>query len=145
VEGAPLNNPTILCGTMFQGLRVLRHRLFETNFTLVAPLHGKHPKVHTFDKRKSQFGKTNEMLDFVSVNGGGNCTVAAASDAMGIDWMTKNELNEAIPPVYTQYIGEQLLAHIERQRIDAQKFGPVLPPGVLLPNMEAGLATAVEA
>lgn len=68
--------------------------------------------VHTFDKRKSHYGKTDEMLDFVSVTGGGNCTVAAASEAMGIDWMTKNELNEAIPPIYTQFIGEQLLTHL---------------------------------
>ncbi len=28
VEGAPLRNPTVLCGTMFKGLRVIRHRLF---------------------------------------------------------------------------------------------------------------------
>lgn len=112
VDGAPLLNPVVLCGTMFTGLRVLRHRLFETNFLVLVPPHGRHPIVHTFDKRKGQFGKTNEMLDFVSVTGGGNCTVAAASDAMGIDWMTKNELNEAIPPVYTQHIGEQLLAQM---------------------------------
>jgi DNA (cytosine-5)-methyltransferase 1 len=52
------------------------------------------------------------MTDFVSVNGGGNCSVAAARDAMGIDWMTKNELNEAIPPVYAEYIGKQLMRHV---------------------------------
>ncbi|MDE3197585.1 MAG: DNA cytosine methyltransferase, partial [Acidobacteriota bacterium] len=72
VEGAPLLNPVVLCGTMFRGLRVLRHRLFESNFPIIAPLHGRHPLVHTFDKRKSQYGKTDEMKDFVSVNGGGN-------------------------------------------------------------------------
>jgi DNA (cytosine-5)-methyltransferase 1 len=112
VEGAPLIDPIVLCGTMFNGLRVLRHRLFESNLALVAPPHGKHPICHTFDKRKRQYGKTNEMVDFVSVNGGGNCSVKAASDAMGIDWMTKNELNEAIPPAYTEYIGRQLMQHI---------------------------------
>jgi len=97
---------------MFKNLRVLRHRLFESNFPLVALPHGKHPICHTFDKRKGQFGKTNEMTDFVSVNGGGNCTVRAARDAMGIDWMTKNELNEAIPPAYTEFIGKQLMKYI---------------------------------
>lgn len=116
VDGAPLINPVVLCGTMFKGLRVLRHRLFETNFTLLAPPHGRHPVCHTFDKRKSQYGKTDEMRDFVSVNGGGNCRVAAARDAMGIDWMTKIELNEAIPPAYTQFIGQQLLAYITPER-----------------------------
>jgi DNA (cytosine-5)-methyltransferase 1 len=109
VEGAPLLNPIMLCGTMFKGLRVIRHRLFEANFTILRPPHGRHPICHTFDKRKSQYGKTDEMRDFVSVNGGGNCSVAAARSAMGIDWMTKNELNEAIPPAYTRFIGEQLL------------------------------------
>jgi DNA (cytosine-5)-methyltransferase 1 len=116
VEGAPLRNPVVLCGTMFPGLRVLRHRLFEANFPIVAPPHGKHPRVHTFDKRKSHYGKTNDMRDFVQVTGGGNCTIAAAKDAMGIDWMTKNEMNESIPPAYTQLIGEQLLAHIRAMR-----------------------------
>src|SRR5205085_2506571 len=89
VEGAPLINPVVLCGTMFPKLRVLRHRLFEANFEITAPPHPKHPKVHTFDKRKSHFGKTDEMKDFVQVTGGGNCTLAAARAAMGIDWMTK--------------------------------------------------------
>lgn len=112
VEGAPLHHPIVLCGTMFKGLRVIRHRLFETNFPLIAPEHGKHPKVHTFDKRKAHYGKTNDMKDFVQVTGGGNCTIAAARDAMGIDWMTKGELNESIPPAYTHYIGEQLAAHL---------------------------------
>jgi DNA (cytosine-5)-methyltransferase 1 len=112
VEGAPLHKPVILCGTMFKGLRVLRHRLFETNFPLVAPAHGKHPKVHTFDKRKSHYGRTDDMRDFVQVTGGGNSSIAAARDAMGIDWMTKNELNEAIPPAYTQFIGVQLMEYM---------------------------------
>jgi len=112
VDGAPLRDPVVLCGTMFKGLRVLRHRLFETNFPVLTPPHGKHPRCHTMDKRKSHYGKTDDMLDFVSVNGGGNCSVAAARDAMGIDWMNKNELNEAIPPIYTQFIGEQLMAQL---------------------------------
>jgi DNA (cytosine-5)-methyltransferase 1 len=112
VDGAPLSNPIVLCGTMFQGLRVLRHRLFEANFALLAPPHGRHPKCHTMDKRKAHYGKTDDMRDFVQVTGGGNCSVAAARDAMGIDWMTKDELNEAIPPAYTEFIGRQLLYYI---------------------------------
>jgi DNA (cytosine-5)-methyltransferase 1 len=119
VEGSPLLNPVILCGTMFPGLRVLRHRLFEANFPIAAPPHKRHPKVHTFDKRKSHFGKTNEWTDFVQVTGGGNCSLAAARDAMGIDWMTKGEINEAIPPAYTELIGRQLLAHMRVSRLEA--------------------------
>ena len=118
VDGAQayMRNPFFLCGTMFPGLRVLRHRWFEANFPILTPPHGKHPRCHTFDKRKSQFGKTDEWVDFVQVTGGGNSTLAAASDAMGIDWMTKNEINEAIPPAYSEYIGRAALAHINAER-----------------------------
>ena len=112
VEGAPLLDPIVLCGTMFPELRVLRHRLFEANFMIEPPPHEKHPRVHTFDRRKYHFGKTDERKDFVQVTGGGNCTLAAARHAMGIGWMTKNEINEAIPPAYTKFVGEQLLRHL---------------------------------
>lgn len=109
VDGAPLIDPIVLCGTMFPGLRVLRHRLFEANFEIVPPPHNKHPKVHTFDRRKSHYGKTDEWKDFVQVTGGGNCTLAAARAAMGIDWMNKSEINESIPPAYTLFVGQELL------------------------------------
>ncbi|HEY5070900.1 MAG TPA: DNA cytosine methyltransferase [Caulobacteraceae bacterium] len=119
VDGAPLLDPVVLCGTMFPGLRVLRHRLFEASFEIVAPPHKKHPKVHTFDRRKSHFGKTDEWRDFVQVTGGGNCSLASARAAMGIDWMTKGEINESIPPAYTQLVGEQLIRHLTATRDEA--------------------------
>jgi DNA (cytosine-5)-methyltransferase 1 len=98
------------------GLRVIRHRLFESTSSLVGTLEPRrHPLVYTRDKRKAHYGQGDEWTWPVQVNGGGNCSVAAARDAMGIDWgMTKAELNEAIPPAYTQFIGEQLLEHLAR-------------------------------
>lgn len=111
VEGAPLIDPVVLCGTMFPGLRVIRHRLFENNFSLRQPEHiphTQHPRVHTLDKRKNHYGKTCEWKDFVMVTGGGNCSIASARDAMGIDWMTKREINESIPPAYTEYVGKEM-------------------------------------
>jgi DNA (cytosine-5)-methyltransferase 1 len=35
-------------------------------------------------------------------------------DAMGIGWMNRKELSQAIPPAYTKFIGEQLLEQIRR-------------------------------
>jgi DNA (cytosine-5)-methyltransferase 1 len=112
VEGAPLLDPVVLCGTMFPELRVIRHRLFESNIELTAPQHGPHPLVFTHDKRKSHYGKLDQNTSYVQVTGGGNCTIANARDAMGIDWMTKNELNESIPPVYTLHLGKQIRRHV---------------------------------
>lgn len=114
VEGAPLQNYVVLCGTMFIGLRVLRHRLFETNFPIVPPPHQPHPKVHTLDRRKSHYGKTDEWKDYVQVTGGGNSSVAAARDAMGISWMLKKELNEAIPPAYAEFVGREIRQHLSQ-------------------------------
>lgn len=115
VEGAPLIDPLVLCGTQFPGLRVKRHRLFEANFPLTAPMphpRGKHPLHYTLDKRKAHYGLLDEWTAFVQVTGGGNCSKAAAADAMGIDWMTKDELNQAIPPAYTEWIGKQLIERL---------------------------------
>ena len=105
VEGAPLINPVTLCGTMFPGLRVLRHRLFEASFPIDQPAHPKHPLVFTHDKRKAHYGRLDQDTAFVQVTGGGNATVANKADAMGIGWMNGHELNEAIPPAYTEYVG----------------------------------------
>ena len=132
VEGAPLMNPVVLCGTMFANLRVIRHRLFETSFAIEQPLHiphAHHPRCHTFDKRKKHFGKTCEWTDYVSVNGGGNCSIAAARDAMGIDWMTKKEINEAIPPDYTEYIGRLLMIHLQ-ETADGKNWREAENPGL---------------
>lgn len=114
VEGAPLIDPIMLCGTMFPGLRVIRHRLFESNVPLVTPSHRTpHPLVFTHDKRKAHYGKLDQDTAFVQVTGGGNCTVRNKRRAMGVPWMSGAEANEAIPPAYTEYIGRQLLAHLQ--------------------------------
>jgi DNA (cytosine-5)-methyltransferase 1 len=143
VEGSPLlrERTILLCGTMFStgvpmtkngGLRVIRHRLFESNVPLVAPPSpptplnpdGKlphkpnypkyhkfngHPYVRTTRKGYAHYGKLDVWNDFVMVAGGGNAPADACRDAMGIDWMNRDELCEAIPPAYTRYIGRQLL------------------------------------
>ena len=119
VEGSPLRDYVVLCGTMFPGLRVLRHRLFETNFIIPVPHHQPHPLCHTHDKRKRHYGKTCEWRDFVTVTGGGNCSIAAARDAMGIDWMTKKEINESIPPAYTEYVGQYAMRSLEVALVSA--------------------------
>jgi len=118
VEGAPLLDPIILCGTMFPKLRVIRHRLFESNIDLSTPKHRRHPLVFTHDIRKAHYGQLDQNKSYVQVTGGGNCSIANARRAMGIDWMTKAELNEAIPPAYTEYLGCQIIDYLKVTNFD---------------------------
>lgn len=102
VVGAPLIDPIELCGAMF-GLRVYRHRLFECSFPVAAP---PHPE-HVAPLRK--MGRRPEPGDFMHVVGNFS-GVAQAREAMGIDWMTRDELREAIPPAFAEHIGRAAIA-----------------------------------
>lgn len=106
VPGAPLIKPVELCGAMF-GLRTYRHRLFECSFPIEAPPHPKHERPTTKMGRKPKDG------EFIHVVGNFS-GVAAAREAMGIDWMTRDELREAIPPAYSEYIAKAFLAQREQ-------------------------------
>lgn len=104
VEGAPLRDPQMLCGTMF-GLRVYRHRLFETNWHYTPPLHSQH---FIRQVKMGRAARDDEMLQPVGNFSG----VDEARVAMGMPWASRDGLREAIPPVYTEHIGEQLLQHL---------------------------------
>lgn len=111
VPGAPLRNPTMLCGSSF-GLRVRRHRLFETSFPIMAP-----PCAHYWQQsnpHRLRAGYEPPDNSIVPVYGGGQAgfDVETCRAAMDIDWMTTDELNDAIPPAYTKFVGEQLLTHL---------------------------------
>jgi hypothetical protein len=112
VVSAPVQNPLLLCGEMF-GLDVIRHRLFESNVFLWQPEH----KPHRGLVRGYRHGKRYDGPYFpVYGTGGDKGSLAEWQAAMGIDWMpTKPEIAEAIPPAYTEYIGEQLLAHVSSE------------------------------
>jgi len=106
VMSAPLNKQRsiVLCGEMF-GLRTIRHRRFEPSpgLTLVAPKHEKHRARTATSRRRERWNQGWH----VSVTGDVGTYVGPA--AMGINWMTGNELCEAIPPAYTRWIGRHLL------------------------------------
>ena len=111
VPGAPLMKPVQFCGSSF-GLKVRRHRLFESNLELTGSV-CKHKEQ---GKPIGVYGAMNDTaqgLDKTTgkyVIGGSTAkTVEEAREAMGIDWMIWGELVEAIPPVYTRAIGKQLI------------------------------------
>lgn len=97
VEGAPLINPTMLCGLDFKELKTYRHRLFECNFPVKPLPHSDHPWP------LAKMGRKPKPTEFMHVVGNFS-DVKAGRQAMGISWMTRNELSEAIPPAFAEYI-----------------------------------------
>jgi DNA (cytosine-5)-methyltransferase 1 len=102
VPGAPMRVDLVLCGSAF-GLQtenggLIRHRWFEFGFpfaALVPPC--SHPR-----KTISVFGHGGHVYH----------GVADWRKVMGIDWMSRDELAQAIPPAYTQFIGERLMTFV---------------------------------
>jgi DNA (cytosine-5)-methyltransferase 1 len=109
VPGSPMRPDLVLCGSQFAELRnatgeLRRHRWFEfwePQLVLMQPC---------------QHGATT-----ISVFGHGGHVyngVAEWREVMGIDWMTRDELAQAIPPVYTEVVGGVLMAEV-RARSEA--------------------------
>lgn len=111
VQHSPLVEPVTLCGSMF-GLDVRRHRLFETNWPLGQPACN-HAAQKANGKRFP--GATNRDGRYTVEVGVWRIPLAIQQAAMGIDWMTLEELTEAIPPAYTEWIGSELFAHFESE------------------------------
>jgi DNA (cytosine-5)-methyltransferase 1 len=107
VPGSPLRPDLTLCGHMF-GLELYRHRVFETNVPMFQLDH----VAHTLPASRAGHWKPGTVM---SVSGHVS-PIAKAREVMGIDWMTRDELAESIPPAYTKHIGNQLFAHIESER-----------------------------
>ncbi len=87
----PLRPDYVLCGTQF-GLSIRRHRAFQrgnwTAFELIQPCQCyRNPRLLPFEHKGER----------------------AFADAMGCTWMSKEEGRQAIPPAYTEAIGNQLL------------------------------------
>jgi DNA (cytosine-5)-methyltransferase 1 len=117
VPGSTLGFSAMLCGSMF-GLGAIcdgafhqlrRHRLFETSFLVLTP-----PCQHV-GRPVGVYGNGGahrRIKDRPGINGfTGNATESCS--AMGIDWMSRYELSQAIPPAYCEFIGKQLRNALE--------------------------------
>ena len=107
VPGAPLLNPTILNGAMF-GLKIRRTRLFETSFEMPFILLPKEPHSKV---RMGRPPRKDECITPVGHFSGVNIV----KNIMGFDWMNQEELANAIPWQYTEFIGRYLLEAIKKQ------------------------------
>lgn len=114
VIGAPLIDPIQLCGSSF-GLRIRRHRLFECSFPAMAlPCAHYWQQDKIFPSLNGDDRKRGGRSGIVGVYGnGGDKRADLWPKEMGIDWMTRAELTQAIPPAMTAWVGSYLLSHIE--------------------------------
>jgi len=126
VPGAEMMDPVILCGSMFD-LGVLRHRLFETNWPLAQPEcdhEGQAARSPGYPVKRYHSGHPEIVMSPVigvygRGQGLGKGEAALWRQAMGIDWMNKDEMREAIPPAYTKLIGQALMAQLEARALAA--------------------------
>jgi DNA (cytosine-5)-methyltransferase 1 len=124
VPGAPLDDPFMLCGTMFNmgahdvdgvWLQLKRHRLFETNwdYAHMRQVQCNHVKGVV---SCSVFGyggaMSPEYRDSERRHKGYVPALPVLQEAMGVDWTTKRELSESIPPKFTQWIGAHLAEYL---------------------------------
>lgn len=113
VVGAPLRNPVQVCGSAFAGLRVRRHRLFESRI----PLFG----TGCYHRRQvgmiTVCGTGGKRINRRKDDHGGCCnfpeSLEDARDAMGITWMSRRELSQAIPPAYSEFLGKQIIRYLD--------------------------------
>lgn len=115
-HGGLIRRDLMLCMDMFRTgppPYVQRHRDFELcGLTVPQPAHPR----HTGYVRGMRHGVVREGPYVAAYgNGGGKATVAEMQHALGIDWTAeREELTEAIPPAYTQYIGQAFAREIHR-------------------------------
>ena len=102
VIGAPYQHGCTLCGSMF-GLKVRRHRNFETSWLILSSLRCDHAAQGRPITVTGQGGGRPRPHSWKGVK-------AEWPDIMGMPWASPAECTQAIPPAYTEYIGQQLIS-----------------------------------
>ena len=120
IENVP--GALVLCGSEFgleawdgdRRVTLRRHRLFMSNIDLM----GAGGCMCAEDRAKGRiagvYGNGATSVERARARAGGYTppSVEVRKRLMGINWMLRDELSQAIPPAYTEFIGEQLLAHL---------------------------------
>lgn len=118
VVGAPLEKPISLSGTQFKNIYTQRKRIFESNIDL------QEPSTKPVAKKTPTAGNGFGQDGFIAICGSGGVRGMNSKQIPlywgfalgGIDWMTRAELAEAIPPVYTEFLGKQIIEYLDKQK-----------------------------
>ena len=126
VVGAPLIDPIKLSGQHFNmtapdvdgvPLKLVRHRLFESNILLRVPdsFHANR-HIQTASIYGAGGGWTPRHRDNPDRRGGYIPHTDVIKKLLGIDWMTKHEMSQSIPPVFTEWVGGQIIEYLEENK-----------------------------
>jgi DNA (cytosine-5)-methyltransferase 1 len=105
VPGAPLRADYELCGCYF-GLALRRERWFETNWMPA-------PRLYAHDHTEPAWTITGTGTPSYTIRKMGILTVRTARDVMGMQWASRKELSQAIPPAYTELIGSDWIGALK--------------------------------
>ncbi len=125
-DAAPeMHNPVALCGCMFDlstidtdGVRIhlKRERMFETNWAMTAPRPCNHAGIEQWAGAYGGARRDKHEARHVRKGGYVPPDKDVVKALLGIEHdMTWQGLFECLPPAYTQHVGAQLLAHIEKE------------------------------
>lgn len=115
VPTAPLRRDIVLDGDMF-GLNTYRQRIFETNFFVLQPPLNRRfgPESRPGSVTLAGNGSGAKGRAYTSAKGERRLaragTAAEWRVAIGVPWMTRDEIKEAIPPAYGEWIGRAAIA-----------------------------------
>lgn len=123
VENSPLINPIKLCGSQFENMYTQRPRLFESN------IHLRKPDAPVVRHKTLKLGQGPAEDGYITVAGtrppkGMNEVQAKLYYGFalgGIDWMSLEELTQAIPPCYTEFIGKQVIDYLDNQNREQKR------------------------
>jgi DNA (cytosine-5)-methyltransferase 1 len=106
-----------LCGQMFELPGQFRHRVFESSLALIQPAHPRHTFVMAPGSASLAKRYPGRYAGITAWQEGGGVAGhfgdhERAKRSMGIDWMTVDELRQAIPPAMTEFIGRQILEQL---------------------------------
>jgi DNA (cytosine-5)-methyltransferase 1 len=116
VPRAPLRDPVMLCGHMF-GRELYRHRMFESNVRIPQPMH----VAHTKSASKAGHWTPGTVM---SISGHVH-PIAHAREIMEIDWTNRDELGEAVPPYYTEYLGRYVMRAVNKAAFQRERYARV--------------------
>lgn len=112
IKCKPIKTMIILCGASLGLKNLSRHRLFESNVMMFQPK----CRCRFEDRIFGVYGQLDGRVVFKRKEYRGVYAaknIEHASQLMGIDWMDNGEIQEAIPPAYTEYIGKYLMEAVK--------------------------------